>query len=89
MEVLNIDTRTVKSALEILIRERDPVLEQLIAELVQRSFLKQQAVAARPRKRNMAEMRKRYAIHREAFRPLHELFADAPAAPVMASKLNK
>ncbi|MEI6411324.1 MAG: hypothetical protein WCR52_18185 [Bacteroidota bacterium] len=84
----SIDKNVLKDVLEEMLRERNPELRGLLEELLQRYFAGQ-SITDRSSAIDMESIRKKYALHREAFAPLHKLFEDAPPASEMVKKLRK
>ena len=82
----SIDKKIIKSVLEDMLKERNPelqsFLEELLAKFLARSSDKTMFL-------DMAEIRQKYAIKREDFIPLHDLFKDAPPAHELTKLLSK
>jgi len=82
------DKKVIKTVLEEMLRERNPELKGFLEELLL-NFFAAQANTDRTAPLDMVEVRKKYALHREAFAPLHKIFQDAPPAEEMVKKLRK
>ena len=83
-----INKEMIKAALEELLRERNPELKGFLEELLLK-FLTAQPITDNAASLDMAVIREKYALRREAFAPLHTLFQDAPAAVELVKKLHK
>ncbi len=81
-----IDSNLLKSVLEDMLKERNPELQSLLEELLEK-FLARSSDKATPL--DMTEIRRKYALKRDAFKPLHDLFKDAPPAYELSSLLTK
>lgn len=86
MQQKALDKNLIKSALEDMLKERNPELQSFLEELLSK-FLARSSDNAKPL--DMTEIRQKYALKREAFFPLHELFKDAPPANELSSLLTK
>jgi len=84
----SIDKNALKDVLEEMLRERNPELKGLIEELL-KSYFAGQSITDRSLPIGMDSIRKKYALHREAFVPLHKMFEEAPPAPEIVNKLRK
>lgn len=86
MQQKTVDKNLIKSALEDMLKERNPdlqsFLEELLAKFLARSSDNSKAL-------DMTEIRQKYALKREAFFPLHDLFKDAPPAHELTNLLSK
>ena len=71
-----INKEMLKVALEEMLRERNPELKGFLEELLLK-FLAAAAITDPTAPPDMAAIRKKYALRREAFAPLHTLFQDA------------
>lgn len=76
----------LKEALEEMMRERNPALEGIFEAILQKMLV---PASDRSEPLDMDEVRKMYAVRRESFAPLHDLFKDAPPASEMVKKLRK
>ena len=76
----------LKEVLEEMMRERNPELKGFFEEIL-RKYLASAPDEAVPL--DMDEIRKKYALRRESFVPLHQLFQDAPPASELVKKLRK
>ncbi len=83
-----INKEMLKAALEDMLRERNPELKGFLEELLLK-FLAAAAITDTTAPLDMAAIREKYALHREAFAPLHTLFQDAPPAVEMVKKLSR
>jgi len=83
-----IDKKALKIALEEMLRERNPELKGFLEELLI-SFFAGQSHADHNTHLDMTEIRKKYALRREDFTPLHKIFQDAPSALDITQKLRK
>ena len=83
-----IDKKALKVALEEMLRERNPELKGFLEEILV-NFFAAKSNSDRSEFLDMADVRKKYALHREAFIPLHKIFQDAPSADEMTQKLRK
>lgn len=81
-----IDKILLKSVLEDMLKERNPELQSFLEELLAK-FLARASDKTMPL--DMTEIRQKYALKREAFIPLHELFKDAPPAYELVNRLYK
>lgn len=88
MNIPAIDKDILKAVLEEMLRERNPELKGFLEELLLQ-FLTAMPVTDNAPPLDMAVIREKYALHREAFAPLHKLFQDAPSAGELVKKLHK
>jgi hypothetical protein len=86
MSQKSIDKNLLKAVFEDMLKERNPELQSFLEELLAK-FLARSSDKAMPV--DMTEIRQRYALKREAFRPLHDLFKDAPPAYELTKLLSK
>jgi hypothetical protein len=82
----SIDKKILKTVLEDMLKERNPDLQFFLEELLAK-FLSRSYDNAMPL--NMTEIRQKYALKREAFAPLNELFKDTPPAHELTKLLSK
>jgi hypothetical protein len=82
----SIDKKILKTVLEDMLKERNPDLQFFLEELLA-NFLSRSPNKAMPL--NMTEIRQKYALKREAFAPLNELFKDTPPAYELTKLLSK
>ena len=82
----SIDKNVLKAVLEDMLKERNPELQSFLEELLAK-FLARSSDKAMPV--DMTEIRQRYALKREAFIPLHDLFKDTPPAHELTKLLSK
>ena len=80
-----IDKDTIKSVLEEILKERKPEWQNFLAELISKFVVK----PSEKTPLDMVEIRQKYALKRETFEPLHELFAEAPTAYELTKRLSK
>ncbi len=83
-----IDKKALKVALEEMLRERNPELKGFLEELLL-NFFATQSHSDRSTPLDMVDIRKKYALQREAFIPLHKIFQDAPSAAEISHKIRK
>lgn len=83
-----IDKNLLKSVLEEMLAERNPELGRVLEELLVK-ILSAKPATDRPTTLDMEEIRHKYALRREAFAPLHQIFKDAPPASELVKKLHK
>jgi len=83
-----IDKKLLKSALEEMLAERNPELGRVLEELLIK-ILSAKSVTDREAILDMGEVRRKYALRREAFVPLHQIFGDAPPAADLVKILHK
>ncbi|MFN0016593.1 MAG: hypothetical protein ACKVU2_18785 [Saprospiraceae bacterium] len=83
-----IDKKLLKSALEEMLAERNPELGRVLEELLIK-ILATKSVTDREALADMEGIRRKYALRREAFVPLHQIFGDAPPAAELVKKLHK
>jgi DNA-binding transcriptional regulator YiaG len=81
-----IDKKILKTVLEDMLKERNADLQSFLEELVAK-FLTRSADKATPL--NMTEIRQKYALKKEAFAPLNDLFQDTPPAHELTKLLSK
>jgi hypothetical protein len=86
MHQKSIDKNLLKSVLEDMLKERNPELQGFLEELLAK-FLSSSSDKKVPL--NMTEIRHKYALQRDAFRPLQELFEDTPPAYELTQRLSK
>jgi hypothetical protein len=86
MQQTSIDKNLLKSVLEDMLKERNPELQSFLEELLAK-FLSRSSDKAMPL--DMIEIRQKYALKRDAFIPLHDLFKDAPPAFKLINRLSK
>lgn len=77
MSTQGIDKKLLKSVLEEMLAERNPELGQVLEELLVK-ILSAKPATDRATPLDMAEIRRRYGLRREAFAPLQEILKDAP-----------
>ena len=88
MNTATIDKNMLKAVLVELLAERNAELNGVFEELL----IKLLATNQYPMSKlptNMVEIRKKYALQRQAFAPLHQLFKEAPPASELVKKLRK
>lgn len=83
-----IDKEMLKAALEEMLRERNPELKGFLEELLLK-FLSAKAMTDSAASIDMAPIREKYALRREAFAPLNALFKELPPAEELVKKLQK
>lgn len=88
MSTQAIDKNLLKSVLEEMLAERNPELKSVLEELLVK-ILSAKPATDREVPFDMEEIRRKYALRREAFAPLHQIFKDAPPASEMVKKLHK
>ena len=76
----------LKAALEELMRERNPEFIGFLDEILRKHLA---SVADGNTPLSMDKIRKHYALHRDSFAPLHQLFQEAPPASELVKKLHK
>ncbi len=86
MHQKSIDKNVLKSVLEDMLKERNSELQGFLEELLAK-FLSSSSDKKTPL--NMIEIRHKYALQREAFLPLQELFEDVPPAYELTQRLSK
>ncbi len=86
MSIQAVNKNELKEVLEEMMRERNPELKSFLEEIL-RKYLA--AVSDETMPFDMDEVRKKYALRRESFAPLHQLFQDAPPASELVKKLRK
>jgi hypothetical protein len=86
MQQTSIDKNLLKSVLEDMLKERNPELQSFLEDLLAK-FLSRSSDKAMPL--DMTEIRQKYALKRDAFIPLHDLFKDAPPASKLINRLSK
>lgn len=81
-----VNKEELKEVLEEMMRERNPELKGFLEEILLK-YLTSASDETIPF--DMDEVRKKYALRRESFAPLHQLFQDAPPASELVKKLRK
>ena len=80
------DKLAIKSALEEMIREHNPELQGFLEDILAK-YLIASSISDRSIPLDMAVIRQKYALRRDAFAPLHDLFKDAlPASELVKSR---
>jgi DNA-binding transcriptional regulator YiaG len=82
----SIDKKMLKTVLEDMLKERNADLQFFLEELVAK-FLSKSSDKATPL--DMTEIRQKYALKREVFAPLNDLFQDTPPAHELTKLLSK
>ncbi len=82
----SIDKNLLKSVLEDMLKERNPDLQSFLEELLAK-FLARSSDNSAPL--DMKEIRQKYALKRESFTPLQDLFKDTPPAYELTKLLSK
>lgn len=82
----SIDKNLLKSVLEDMLKERNPELQSFLEELLTKFMAR---TTDKTMSFDMTEIRQKYALKRDAFIPLHDLFKDAPSAYDLANRLTK
>ena len=82
------DKLAIKSALEEMIREHNPELQSFLEDILAK-YLTASPISDRTFPLDMAVIRQKYALRREAFAPLHDLFKDALPAAELVKSLSK
>ena len=82
------DKLAIKSALEEMIREHNPELQSFLEDILVK-YLTASPISDRTFPLDMAVIRQKYALRREAFAPLHDLFKDALPAAELVKSLSK
>ncbi len=88
MDAQTIDKSAIKSALEEMIRERNPELQGFLEDVLAK-YLTASAISDKTFPLDMAVIRQKYALRRDAFAPLHDLFKDALPASELVKSLSK
>ena len=83
-----VDKNLLKSVLEEMLAERNPELGRVLEELLVK-ILSAKPVTDRTAPLDMEDIRSKYALRRETFAPLHQIFKDAPPASELVKKLHK
>ncbi len=86
MNQKSIDKKIIKSVFEDMLKEPNSELKNFLEELLAK-FILQSSDNKKPL--DMAKVRQKYALKRDAFTPLHELLKDAPTAQELTSRLSK
>ena len=86
MSQKSVDKQLIKSVFEDMLKERNPALQGFFEELLAK-FLFQSSDKEKPM--DMAKIRQKYALKRESFFPLQELFKDTPPAQELTNHLSK
>ena len=82
----SIDKKILKTVLEDMLKERNADLQFFMEELIAK-FLSKPSDKATPL--DMTEIRQKYALKKEAFAPLNDLFQDTPPAHELTKLLSK
>ena len=82
-----INKTIIKAALEDMLRERNPELQGFLEELLAKFLTDTTSKSDKVVPLDMTEIRQKYALRREDFYPLHDLFKDTPPASELTKLL--
>jgi hypothetical protein len=83
-----IDKSIIKTVLEDMLRERNPELQSFLEGILAK-YLAASVVSDQTFPLDRADIRKKYALRREAFIPLNALFQDTLPASELTKLLSK